>query len=159
METSCLFCDICKSKTDIIFENNQFYARYDRFPVSPKHALVIPKRHVVSFLDLTKEEQCNLLPSIKQTIKIIENTNPQSVYENILHNPINKKMKLFCEKMLSHPGLNKKPDGYNIGVNEGIPAGRTIHHVHIQIIPRYTGDVADFVGGIRHVIPGMGNYR
>ncbi len=31
------------------------------------------------------------------------------------------------------------PDGYNIAVNEGEAAGRTIHHVHIHLIPRYAG--------------------
>ena len=29
------------------------------------------------------------------------------------------------------------PDGYNIGVNDGVAAGRTIHHCHIHLIPRY----------------------
>lgn len=130
-----------------------------RFPVSAGHALVIPKRHVVSFLELTKDEQKGLLPSIKEAIRIIETVDKKKIYEDILHNPINKKMEMFCEKMFSNLGIGKKPDGYNIGVNEGITAGRTIHHVHIQIIPRYIGDVEDFVGGIRHVIPGMGNYR
>ena len=159
MENTCLFCEIFENKIGVIFENDQFYARFDRFPVSPRHALVIPKRHVVSFLELTKDEQCNLLPAIKETIRIVENTDLKKIYEEILRNPVNKKMEMFCNKMLSHPSLNKKPDGYNIGVNEGVPAGRTIHHVHIQVIPRYIGDVVDFIGGIRHVIPGVGNYR
>ncbi len=159
MENKCLFCEVYKNKIGIIFENDQFYARLDRFPVSPKHALVIPKRHVVSFLELTKDEQHDLLPAIKETIRILENIDSKEFYEKIIRNPVNKKMETFCKKILSNPGLNKKPDGYNIGVNEGISAGQTIHHVHIQVIPRYIGDVADFVGGVRHVIPGMGNYR
>lgn len=56
--------------------------------------------------------------------------------------------------------IDKKfhPDAYNIGVNEGRAAGRTIDHLHIQFIPRYSGDVADPTGGIRNVIPGKGNY-
>lgn len=45
------------------------------------------------------------------------------------------------------------PNGYNIGVNEGRAAGRTVDHVHIHIIPRYVGDVEDPRGGIRGVIP------
>lgn len=51
-----------------------------------------------------------------------------------------------------------RPDGYNIGVNEGESAGRTIHHVHIHLIPRYAGDVPEPRGGIRHIIPGKGSY-
>jgi len=50
------------------------------------------------------------------------------------------------------------PDAYNIGVNDGEAAGRTIHHLHIHIIPRYTGDVENPRGGVRHIIPGKGNY-
>ena len=50
------------------------------------------------------------------------------------------------------------PSGYNIGVNEGEAAGRTIHHLHMHLIPRYKGDVEDPKGGIRHIIPGKGFY-
>ena len=51
------------------------------------------------------------------------------------------------------------PDGYNIGINEGEAAGRTIHHLHIHIIPRYKGDVENPRGGVRHVIPERGDYK
>ena len=43
------------------------------------------------------------------------------------------------------------PDGYNIGVNEGDAAGQTVPHLHIHVIPRYTGDVDDPRGGIRNI--------
>lgn len=51
-----------------------------------------------------------------------------------------------------------QPDGFNIGVNVGEAAGQTIAHLHLHVIPRYKGDVADPRGGIRQVIPGKGNY-
>jgi diadenosine tetraphosphate (Ap4A) HIT family hydrolase len=35
------------------------------------------------------------------------------------------------------------PDGYNIGVNIGKAAGQSRMHVHVHLIPRYVGDVAD----------------
>ncbi len=50
------------------------------------------------------------------------------------------------------------PDGYNVGFNNGIAAGQTVDHLHIHVIPRHDGDVDDPRGGIRHVIPGKGNY-
>jgi diadenosine tetraphosphate (Ap4A) HIT family hydrolase len=50
------------------------------------------------------------------------------------------------------------PDGYNIGINCGTAAGQTVMHLHVHVIPRYRGDVADPTGGVRHVIPGKGNY-
>jgi superfamily II DNA or RNA helicase/diadenosine tetraphosphate (Ap4A) HIT family hydrolase len=51
-----------------------------------------------------------------------------------------------------------QPTGYNIGLNEGADAGQTVEHAHLHVIPRYHGDVADPTGGVRHVIPGKGNY-
>jgi diadenosine tetraphosphate (Ap4A) HIT family hydrolase len=46
-----------------------------------------------------------------------------------------------------------RPDGYNIGVNDGASAGQSIPHTHWHLIPRYAGDHPDPRGGIRHVIP------
>lgn len=45
------------------------------------------------------------------------------------------------------------PAGYNIGINSGVAAGQTVMHVHIHVIPRYTGDVRDPRGGIRKMLP------
>jgi diadenosine tetraphosphate (Ap4A) HIT family hydrolase len=45
------------------------------------------------------------------------------------------------------------PDGWNIGVNDGAAAGRTIDHLHIHLIPRYRNDVPDPRGGIRRGLP------
>lgn len=46
-----------------------------------------------------------------------------------------------------------QPQGYTIGVNDGRAAGRTVDHLHIHVIPRYDGDVADPRGGIRNIFP------
>ncbi len=50
------------------------------------------------------------------------------------------------------------PDAYNVGVNIGKASGQTVFHLHFHLIPRYTGDVEDPVGGVRNVIPEKGNY-
>ena len=50
------------------------------------------------------------------------------------------------------------PDGFNVGTNVGTAAGQTVPHVHIHLIPRYAGDVENPRGGVRHVIPGKGDY-
>ena len=49
-------------------------------------------------------------------------------------------------------------DGFNVGFNLGRAAGQTVPHLHLHVIPRRSGDVSDPRGGIRHVIPGKGNY-
>lgn len=53
---------------------------------------------------------------------------------------------------------NYKPDGYNIGMNCGEAAGQTVFHFHCHIIPRYTGDMKNPKGGIRHCISNKGYY-
>jgi diadenosine tetraphosphate (Ap4A) HIT family hydrolase len=50
------------------------------------------------------------------------------------------------------------PDGFNIGVNVGAAAGQTVFHLHVHVIPRYTGDVPDPTGGVRLALPHRGNY-
>ena len=50
------------------------------------------------------------------------------------------------------------PDGYNIGINNGVDAGQSIPHLHVHLIPRYRGDVKDPKGGVRWVIPERADY-
>ncbi|MCK5525387.1 MAG: HIT family protein [Thiomargarita sp.] len=45
------------------------------------------------------------------------------------------------------------PDGYNIGINDGIAAGQTVMHLHIHLIPRYKNDCPDPRGGVRWIFP------
>src|SRR6185503_10946131 len=51
-----------------------------------------------------------------------------------------------------------EPQGFNIGINAGEAAGQTVFHLHVHVIPRYTGDVPDPRGGVRGVIPSRRNY-
>lgn len=48
--------------------------------------------------------------------------------------------------------------GFNVGINVGASAGQTIFHVHVHLIPRRDGDVAEPRGGVRGVIPGKQRY-
>ena len=51
-----------------------------------------------------------------------------------------------------------RPDGFNIGVNDGAAAGQTVPHAHVHVIPRREGDVPDPRGGIRWVVPIKAKY-
>ena len=65
----CLFCNTEKSGID--HENNLAYASYDTYPVSDYHCLIIPKRHVRDYFELTNEEliACNdLVKIVKEEI-------------------------------------------------------------------------------------------
>ena len=52
-----------------------------------------------------------------------------------------------------------RPDGFNVGLNDGVAAGQTVMHAHVHVIPRYRGDRADPEGGVRGVIPERRRYR
>jgi len=51
-----------------------------------------------------------------------------------------------------------RPDGYNLGLNEGRAAGQTVMHCHLHLIPRYAGDRPDPRGGVRWVLPEQAAY-
>lgn len=50
------------------------------------------------------------------------------------------------------------PDGFNIGINDGAAAGQTVPHLHIHLIPRFTGDCEDPRGGVRWIMPERARY-
>ena len=52
----CHFCNLARY-VEIICETATCVAFYDGYPVSPGHALIIPKRHVASYRDLTNHEK------------------------------------------------------------------------------------------------------
>jgi diadenosine tetraphosphate (Ap4A) HIT family hydrolase len=50
------------------------------------------------------------------------------------------------------------PDGFTVGINDGVAAGQTVGHGHVHVIPRRRGDVPDPKGGIRWIIPERAPY-
>ena len=55
----CLFCNT--NKREYIFENDLAFATFDSYPVSKYHVLIIPKRHVKNYFELSNDElvACN----------------------------------------------------------------------------------------------------
>jgi len=49
-------CLFCKDPRGVSLEKELAYSARDTYAVSPGHTLVIPRRHVASFFDLTPEE-------------------------------------------------------------------------------------------------------
>jgi len=112
-------CELCKPDM-ILFEDEHAYARFDNNSLAPGHVLVVPRRHVASFFDMTWEEKTCVLA--------------------------------LLDRAKAHIETEFRPDGYNIGVNIGRAAGQSRLHVHVHLIPRHSGDVADPRGGIRCVL-------
>ena len=112
-------CELC-TPADVLLENDLAYVRFDSNSLSRGHVLVIPKRHVANFFDMTTAEQSAVLALLTESQRLIQR--------------------------------DHSPDGYNIGVNVGNAGGQSRMHVHVHLIPRYAGDVADPSGGIRCVL-------
>ena len=60
----CLFCN--KKSSGCTHENELAYVSYDSYPVSKYHCLIIPKRHIKNYFELTEKEiiACNKLIKI-----------------------------------------------------------------------------------------------
>jgi diadenosine tetraphosphate (Ap4A) HIT family hydrolase len=123
-ESTCPFCTLPANR--ILRENVDGMVIDDGFPISPGHTLIIPRRHMGSFFDLSETERNSLLSLLEDA-----------------------KWRLDKEF---------RPDGYNIGINDGSVAGQTVPHLHIHLIPRFHGDREDPRGGVRWVIPEKADY-
>jgi len=124
IDQPCPFCTLPQVR--IIDTSSYGLVVRDAFPISPGHTLIIPKRHVGSFFDLSSDEREDLM-SLLGTAK----ANVEAEF---------------------------KPDGYNIGINDGPVAGQTVPHLHVHLIPRYKGDMPDPRGGVRWIIPEKADY-
>ncbi len=72
----CLFCTT--KNNDIIEENKFAFATLDSYPVSSQHCLIIPKRHVKDYFDLSEEEVLGCDQLIKK-IKIKVENNDKTI--------------------------------------------------------------------------------
>ena len=116
--------------------NSLAFAVRDKYPVSPGHTLVIPRRQIPDWWSATAEEHQAILALVDQ------------VRADLLDD---------IARATTLPGI-PRPDGFNVGFNAGDSAGQTVNHLHMHVIPRYSGDMDDPRGGVRHVIPEKGNY-
>ncbi len=124
LESESPFFDIAQSEW--IDANRSAFAIWDKFPVSPGHALVVSRRFIADWWEATPGERADIF----ELVEIV-----RAKLDELRH-----------------------PDGFNVGFNSGRTAGQTVDHLHVHIIPRFKGDVADPRGGIRNVIAARGNY-
>lgn len=159
-EQSCYFCRVARGEADpFIFENRSFVGIFDAHPVNPGHALIIPRRHVVSVFDLSETEQADYFDAIRGVKAAIEATDLKALYLSMLgRDDLRDRPKDQIETVLKLDFLCSKPDAYTVGNNDGREAGRSIEHLHVILLPRYRGDVEDPRGGIRNVIPSRADY-
>jgi len=75
VSSACPFCSLPAER--IWFQTDTAIVFLDGFPVSPGHTLIIPKRHIASFMELPDKERqeiWNLAQRVRQLLK--EKHNP-----------------------------------------------------------------------------------
>jgi len=122
----CPFCYI--DPNEVIFETENFFGVFDKYPINKGHMLILSKSHILDFFDLDSNERYELV----ETIDLAKST-----YEML-----NK----------------KEIGNWNIGMNCGLFSGQTIDHFHAHLIPRFAGDCSDPEGGVRGVVPDKQKY-
>jgi len=157
----CYFCKVTAGLADpFIYENGSFVGIFDTHPVNPGHALVIPRRHVVSIFELDQRERGDYFDALEGVKRVIETTRFAELYPGMMARAdLHDRPKDHIEGVLALPYLDRQPDAYTIGNNDGRAAGRSIDHLHVIVLPRYEGDVENPRGGIRNVIPDRANYQ
>lgn len=55
----CIFCKIINKQipSEIVYEDEQIIAFKDINPLAPVHILVVPKKHIASVMELSKEDE------------------------------------------------------------------------------------------------------
>lgn len=64
-------CPFCSTDRERIAENELAFAIYDKFPVNPGHALIIPKRHVADFFELSEAERTACFDLLSEAHQIV----------------------------------------------------------------------------------------
>jgi len=112
----------------VLAQDDLFAVVRDKYPVAPGHALIIARRPVERFRELTATEKARLVEWVDWAQERLQAT------------------------------LAPVPGGFNLGVNDGKAAGQTMPQFHFHVIPRYAGDVPDARGGLRWVISAKARY-
>lgn len=91
----------------------------------------------MSFFDLGPQDVKGLREALKAAKHLIETVDKRVLYERIKERKVSINSLRFCQEVLDSVFIGQLSIAYNIGINEGRAAGRTIDHLHIHLIPRY----------------------
>lgn len=157
----------------ILFENDHWFALFDSHPVNPGHVLIITKREVGEIADLNPAEAADFLVAISEVQRLLRNFPIEEHYrteiakaeqrvEQLRQSPegkdadmerLSKQIDFFRYNIKLLEGFeSSRPSSFNVMVNDGPVAGQTIPHVHVQVVPRFVGDVEDPRFGCRRML-------
>ena len=70
MSKGCPFCRNFESR--LAFEDRLLLGLWDKFPVSPGHLLIVPRRHVAGWFEATDAERAALTQALETARTVIE---------------------------------------------------------------------------------------
>lgn len=88
---ACLFCDLQGKKENIVYEDDAVYVIMDRFPLSSRHLLVIPREH----RDVMHRHDDDTLGHIMRTAKLLVTRLGMEKY-NLVQNNVNGQLIKHC---------------------------------------------------------------
>jgi diadenosine tetraphosphate (Ap4A) HIT family hydrolase len=81
-----------------------------------------------------------------------------SGYFELGRSELNACHRLLAQEKEAIGRADESVEGFTVSVNEGEPAGQTVFHCHMHLIPRRRLDGEYPTGGVSNVIPGKGAY-
>jgi diadenosine tetraphosphate (Ap4A) HIT family hydrolase len=64
-------CDLCVPQ-EVLFESQFAYARYDNNALVLGHVIIVPKRHVADFFDMTGAEQGSVIALLNRARRLVQ---------------------------------------------------------------------------------------
>jgi diadenosine tetraphosphate (Ap4A) HIT family hydrolase len=106
----CIFCKIAKKEApaEIIWENEEFLAFLDIFPVVPGATVVIPKKHHDSYVkNVDREVVCNLMDTCKKVMELLDKKLENNVQTKLTFEGL-EVSHLHAKLWPMYPGVSEK---------------------------------------------------
>ena len=106
----CIFCKIAKKEAsaEIIWENEEFLAFLDIFPVVPGATVVIPKKHHDSYVkNVDREVVCNLMDACKKVMELLDKKLENNVQTKLTFEGL-EVSHLHAKLWPMYPGVSEK---------------------------------------------------
>ena len=106
-------CELC-SPGDVVAQDGNAYARYDSNSLAPGHILVVPKRHVASYFEMSTAEKLSIITLLDTAKEIIDRQHAPDGYNigiNIGKAAGQSRMHVHVHLIPRHRGDVEDPSG------------------------------------------------